>query len=199
MGNENRLYRASVNSTRMMESQKELCSNQPPMLLPSVSNKCSYLGCPRDGIFQPIAILTIRYCSQHVSEGRRYLGLGEEVAGAAGAASEGRRNNETQGEQEHQEHSAHASSRYRKRFPFYGVHRGFSTGVFDSWEETNKQTNGYSQPIFKGFMSHDAAALFVENGPNRATDNYHLSTRHPALIARLYNTRRGTYGSRGRN
>jgi len=44
---------------------------------------------------------------------------------------------------------------------YYAVKRGHKQGIFESWEECQKATEGYSAPVFKGFKYHHEAVAFL--------------------------------------
>lgn len=46
---------------------------------------------------------------------------------------------------------------------FYVVWKGRKTGVFDSWEDCKQQTDGFPSPIFKSFLSREAAETAFES------------------------------------
>lgn len=52
---------------------------------------------------------------------------------------------------------------------FYGVRKGYSQGVFESWEEAKEQVNGFPGAVFKKFSSYDEAEdfAFPSNQPQR--------------------------------
>lgn len=43
----------------------------------------------------------------------------------------------------------------------YGVQRGFQTGVYGTWDECKKQTEGFSGPSYRKFKDVEAAKAFV--------------------------------------
>ncbi|KAI0105988.1 Caulimovirus viroplasmin-domain-containing protein [Daldinia grandis] len=49
----------------------------------------------------------------------------------------------------------------RKRSSYYGVRVGKKPGVYDNWEECEAQVCKFSNAVFKGFDTHDAALAFV--------------------------------------
>lgn len=44
---------------------------------------------------------------------------------------------------------------------FYAVKSGHETGIFKSWPECQAAVNGYTNPIFKGFLTEDEAEAFL--------------------------------------
>lgn len=46
--------------------------------------------------------------------------------------------------------------------PFYAVKVGRSAGVYEKWEECQKQTTGYSGAVYKSFKNKEDALKFVE-------------------------------------
>ncbi len=44
---------------------------------------------------------------------------------------------------------------------YYAVKEGRVPGIYDTWEECQKQVNGYSKPVFKGFSSLSDARAFL--------------------------------------
>lgn len=44
----------------------------------------------------------------------------------------------------------------------YAVAKGHEPGIYNSWEECQKQTNGYSKPVFKKFKTKIEAENFIE-------------------------------------
>jgi hypothetical protein len=57
--------------------------------------------------------------------------------------------------------SAVAPSAQRSRFPFYNVRRGYTSGVFQSWEAARVQVESFPNNDHRGFNNlHDARAYF---------------------------------------
>lgn len=50
-------------------------------------------------------------------------------------------------------HSPTYQKLYRKAKSFYAVRAGFRTGIYDSWEECKKQTEGFKCAQYKKFSS----------------------------------------------
>lgn len=48
---------------------------------------------------------------------------------------------------------------------FYAVKKGYKTGIFTSWSECQEAVSGYTNPIFKGFLTEEEAKAFL-NGDN---------------------------------
>lgn len=46
---------------------------------------------------------------------------------------------------------------------YYAVRKGFTTGVFETWEECKESVNGYSGAEYKSFSTLEEAHDFVEN------------------------------------
>ena len=46
---------------------------------------------------------------------------------------------------------------------YYVVFRGFNPGVYDKWEETKEQTNGFSGALYKSYSSSEEAADAFRN------------------------------------
>lgn len=63
---------------------------------------------------------------------------------------------------------------------FYGVRKGYSQGVFESWEEAKEQVNGFPGAVFKKFSSYDEAEdfAFPSNQPQRDS-----ASEQPGLTA----------------
>ena len=57
-----------------------------------------------------------------------------------------------------------------KNQKFYAIKKGYKTGIFNSWEDVNKNINGYSKPEYKKFNSYDEAYNFM-NDINKETKN----------------------------
>ena len=51
-----------------------------------------------------------------------------------------------------------------KKQKWYVVWAGHEPGVYDSWSECQRQTNGYPNPRFKSFETHSAALRAYEEG-----------------------------------
>ncbi|KAI1804267.1 Caulimovirus viroplasmin-domain-containing protein [Daldinia bambusicola] len=67
----------------------------------------------------------------------------------------------------------------RKRPSYYAVRVGRKPGVYDNWEECEKQVFKFSNAVFKGFDTHDAALAFVgdaitSNAPDTARQSEDL-------------------------
>jgi len=45
---------------------------------------------------------------------------------------------------------------------YYAVKRGRKTGIFESWEEAEKQVNGFACAVYKGFNTQEDARKFLE-------------------------------------
>ena len=60
-----------------------------------------------------------------------------------------------------------------RRMPFYAVANGFKVGIFDTWAECQKATNGFPEARFKKFNTREEAQCFIAaNKP--ATSNVSL-------------------------
>lgn len=46
----------------------------------------------------------------------------------------------------------------------YAVHRGFKTGVFNTWEECKKHTHKFPNASFKKVRNYTDAQFFVKHG-----------------------------------
>jgi ribonuclease HI len=53
--------------------------------------------------------------------------------------------------------------------PYYGVHRGRSTGVFTDWAIVQKLITGYGGPKFKKFKTKEEAEYFYKHGELKPT------------------------------
>lgn len=47
---------------------------------------------------------------------------------------------------------------------FYGVRKGFNTGIYDNWSEASAQINGFSGAEYKGFPTRAEAEAFMNGG-----------------------------------
>ncbi len=47
---------------------------------------------------------------------------------------------------------------------FYAVKKGYKTGIFESWDECKKQTQGFKGALFKGFATLDEAKAYLDGG-----------------------------------
>jgi hypothetical protein len=61
--------------------------------------------------------------------------------------------------------SAVAPSAQRCRFPFYAVRRGYTPGVFQSWEAARVQVEGFPNNEHRGFHNSDDAWAYVHDIP----------------------------------
>ena len=61
--------------------------------------------------------------------------------------------------------SAAAPPVQRSRFPFYAVRRGYTSGVFQSWEEARAQVEGFPNNNHRGFHNLTDAWAYVHNIP----------------------------------
>jgi hypothetical protein len=61
--------------------------------------------------------------------------------------------------------SAVAPSAQRSRFPFYAVRRGYTPGVFQSWEGARVQVEGFPNNEHRGFHNSDDAWAYVHDIP----------------------------------
>ena len=50
---------------------------------------------------------------------------------------------------------------------FYAVARGKKTGIFSSWAECQAQTNGFKNPKFKKFPTHEEAQAFLDENSDK--------------------------------
>lgn len=57
---------------------------------------------------------------------------------------------------------------------FYGVRKGYKTGIFDSWDECKRHISGYKGAEFKGFTTYEEAEQFVypENKDTKLEGDY---------------------------
>lgn len=46
--------------------------------------------------------------------------------------------------------------------PFYAVAKGYTPGIYDNWEDCQKQTSGYSGAIYKKFNTESGAEKFIK-------------------------------------
>lgn len=46
---------------------------------------------------------------------------------------------------------------------YYAVKKGYTTGIFKSWEECEKQVKGFSGAIFKSFKTEEEALLYMDD------------------------------------
>lgn len=46
--------------------------------------------------------------------------------------------------------------------PFYAVRVGRQPGIYESWDETHAQVNGYSGAVYKKFKTREEANLFID-------------------------------------
>lgn len=49
---------------------------------------------------------------------------------------------------------------------YYAVKKGRVPGVYQTWEECQKQIIGYSGSIFKSFKNKEDADKFIQDSPN---------------------------------
>ena len=47
--------------------------------------------------------------------------------------------------------------------PFHAVARGHKTGIFLTWDECQKNTKGFSKPLFRKFNSREEAQDFMSS------------------------------------
>ncbi|RPA97336.1 hypothetical protein L873DRAFT_1127554 [Choiromyces venosus 120613-1] len=68
----------------------------------------------------------------------------------------------------------------RKR-KFYAVYRGRNSGIFDDWDETRLQVEGFSEALFKGFPSHAEAELWIyeQRDKDIRDENARLEREYP--------------------
>ena len=53
---------------------------------------------------------------------------------------------------------------------FYAVKKGFKTGIFSSWDECKKQTQGFKGALFKGFVMLEEARAYLEGSGESLAD-----------------------------
>ena len=66
----------------------------------------------------------------------------------------------------------------RSHWPFYGVARGISPFVYETWEECKASTHGVSGALYKGFLRYEDVARFVQS-------NFKLLKRKPKSSKRV--------------
>lgn len=66
----------------------------------------------------------------------------------------------------------------QQQLKFYAVPRGFKIGIFFSWEETHRSTNGYSGAIFKKFGNIQEAAVFFKANLPLAQDVSNIQSQN---------------------
>lgn len=54
---------------------------------------------------------------------------------------------------------------------YYAIHRGYKIGIFNTWNECKKYTNGFKNSVFKKFNNKKDAQNFVEYGYNNNLDD----------------------------
>ncbi|GJJ16018.1 hypothetical protein Clacol_010297 [Clathrus columnatus] len=54
---------------------------------------------------------------------------------------------------------------------FYAVHAGINPGIYNSWEECEKQIKGFPKAAFKKFRTFAEAETFLNYGPSRPSRN----------------------------
>ena len=63
-----------------------------------------------------------------------------------------------------------------KQNNYYVIKKGYKTGIFDSWSETQKHISGYSKPEYKKFKNYDEAYNYLNNINNNNNDNINENT-----------------------
>ena len=58
-----------------------------------------------------------------------------------------------------------------KQNSYYVIKKGYKTGIFDSWSETQKHISGYSKPEYKKFKNYDEAYNYLNNIDNTDTND----------------------------
>ncbi len=58
---------------------------------------------------------------------------------------------------------------------FYAVVKGRVPGIYSSWEECQKQVNGFSSPVFKSFKTEQAAKEFIKSQVTEQTQEEKLT------------------------
>jgi ribonuclease HI len=66
-------------------------------------------------------------------------------------------------QQEVEEFNKSLQSLVQKKTTYYAVAKGRTIGIYLSWEECSKHTNGYSNALFKKFDNFGDAKQFVLN------------------------------------
>ncbi len=79
---------------------------------------------------------------------------------------------------------------------YYAVRVGKTTGVFETWDECQKQTKGYPGAIFKSFPSKQEAEAFVLGEVNTVTSMDNLPEVY-AFTDGSFNIATGVYGFGG--
>lgn len=72
---------------------------------------------------------------------------------------------------------------------YYAVKKGYTTGIFESWAECEKQVKGFSGAIFKSFKNKEEALLYL-NEEKKNVHNFGLI----AYVDGSYNVKTKEYG-----
>ncbi|PUU79898.1 Caulimovirus viroplasmin-domain-containing protein [Tuber borchii] len=69
----------------------------------------------------------------------------------------------------------------RKKTKFYAVYKGRNAGIFDDWDETRLQVEGFSEATFKGFSSHAEAEswIYEQRDKEIREENARLKMEYP--------------------
>ncbi|OSP82411.1 hypothetical protein B9J75_02845 [Leuconostoc citreum] len=60
---------------------------------------------------------------------------------------------------------------------FYAVREGKQTGIFHSWPETQAAVDGFSNPVFKGFVTEQEALTFLNDEQNASSTQAVMETQ----------------------
>jgi len=76
---------------------------------------------------------------------------------------------------------------------YYVVKKGYTPGIYQSWAECKRETDGYSGPIYRKFTSHIEATNFL-NSKSIITSNYY-SAKDNGILEALSNVDSGVNNS----
>jgi ribonuclease HI len=69
---------------------------------------------------------------------------------------------------------------------YYAIHKGYTTGIYNNWEECKKNVDGFINPIYKKFKTLEEAEYFMENGYDNKTINK-IPKNKPSILDFLEN------------
>lgn len=74
---------------------------------------------------------------------------------------------------------------------FYAVKKGYSPGIYLTWEEAKKQIHGFSGAVYKKFSSEDEAKLFIKKSYSKETNK---NTDCQLFVDGSYSPKTNQYG-----
>lgn len=76
---------------------------------------------------------------------------------------------------------------------YYAVKNGRNKGIYRSWDECQKEINGFSNAIYKSFKTKEEAIAYLENNSSDEKKDYTFKTKVVAYVDGSYNKENSEY------